>query len=117
MLLDEENPQVAQTSPATPATAPTFARVGLLMYTLLIVYASLYPFANWRSIGLLPWAFLLMPMPYYWTGFDVLTNVLGYLPFGALMVWALYPRLRRVPALIVTAFCGMLLSGLMEAIQ
>lgn len=100
-----------------PASVSTFARVGLLMYAFLIVYASLYPFANWRDIGLAPWAFMLMPMPHYWTGFDIATNIAGYMPLGTLVVFALYPRLRGIPAAIVAVFCGMLLSGAMEAVQ
>ncbi|RZI43827.1 hypothetical protein EGT07_06315 [Herbaspirillum sp. HC18] len=87
------------------------------MYTFLIVYASLYPFSNWHSIGLAPWAFLLMPMPHYWTGFDVAVNIIGYLPFGTLVVFALYPNTRGLSAAIIAIFCGMVLSGAMEAIQ
>lgn len=114
---NEEKLQTPATGPAQPATASTFARVGLLMYTFLIVYASLYPFANWHDIGLRFWAFLMMPMPHYWTGFDVVTNVIGYLPFGTAVVLALYPAVRGIPAAIVAVFCGMLLSGAMEAAQ
>jgi hypothetical protein len=47
------------------------------IYAALIVYASLYPFEQWRSQGVDWTAFLLAPWPKYWTGFDVLSNVLG----------------------------------------
>jgi VanZ family protein len=100
-----------------PAVASTFARVGLLMYTFLIVYASLYPFSNWQDIGLPMWAFVLMPMPHYWTVFDFATNVVGYLPFGVLVVFALYPRVRGTAAALVAILGGILLSGCMEAVQ
>ena len=43
----------------------------VLTYAVLIVYASLYPFADWRDQGILPWSFLTTPLPKYWTGFDV----------------------------------------------
>ena len=33
------------------------------IYTVLIVYASLYPFDNWRIQGIAPWAFLTAPLP------------------------------------------------------
>ncbi len=56
-----------------------------LIYGGLIVYASLYPFADWRYQGIVPWAFLSSPLPKYWTGFDVVTNVLGYVPLGFLL--------------------------------
>lgn len=116
-MLTEENPQTATSEPAPTASVSTFARVGLLMYTFLIVYASLYPLSNWSDIGLPLWAFLMMPMPHYWTGFDVAANIIGYLPFGMLAVFALYPTLRGLPAAIVAIFAGMLLSGVLEAIQ
>lgn len=110
---------VQQQSPASdpPPHVSTFARVGLLMYAFLIVYASLYPFSNWHDIGLPLLGFLSMPMPHYWTGFDVVTNILGYLPFGILMVFALHPQVRGVSAGIIAVFSGMVLSGTMEAIQ
>ena len=48
------------------------------LYVGLIVYASLYPFADWRDQGVEPWAFLWSPMPpKYWTGFDVWSNLAG----------------------------------------
>jgi VanZ family protein len=53
-----------------------------LVYVGLIVYASLYPFNHWRDQGMQPWVFLAAPWPRYWTGFDVLSNVLGYTPLG-----------------------------------
>ncbi|MDR3367911.1 VanZ family protein [Rhodoferax sp.] len=53
-----------------------------LVYAGLIIYASLYPFVHWRDQGVQPWQFLIAPWPRYWTGFDVLSNVLGYMPLG-----------------------------------
>jgi len=119
MSLNDQRPDqpLHAASSEAAARASAGARVALLMYAFLIAYASLYPFSNWHDLGLQPWAFLLMPMPHYWTGFDVVTNVIGYLPFGALVVLALYPHQRGLPAAIVAVFCGMLLSGLMEAVQ
>lgn len=55
------------------------------VYAALIVYASLYPFGEWRTQGISPFAFLLAPLPRYWTGFDVLSNALGYGPLGFLI--------------------------------
>ena len=59
-----------------------------LLYAALIVYASLYPFADWRDQGIWPWAFLAAPLPRYWTWFDVVANVLGYVPLGFLLALA-----------------------------
>ncbi|TCS37832.1 VanZ family protein [Paucimonas lemoignei] len=105
---------VAKESPATPST---FARVGLVMYLLLIVYASLFPFTGWRDNGIAPQAFLSGPLPHYWTVFDVLTNVVGYVPFGILVAFAVYPHVRGMGAILLALVAGTLLSGSMEAAQ
>lgn len=57
-----------------------------LVYAALIVYASLFPFADWRDQGIAPWAYIRAPLPQYWSGFDVVANVLGYAPLGFLLV-------------------------------
>lgn len=88
-----------------------------LLYAATIVYASLYPFTDWRDQGNAPWEFLFAPPPRYWTAFDVGINLAGYAPFGAVLAVALV-RLgstRRPWALAVTA--AALLSVLMEALQ
>ncbi len=101
---------------ATPATSG-FARVGLLLYTFLIIYASWYPFSGWHSVGMTPFAYLFAPLPYYWTLFDLATNMIGYLPLGVLGVFSLYPQLRGQRSVLLVVLCGMLLSALMEAVQ
>jgi len=55
------------------------------VYFGLVVYASLYPFGPWRDQGVDVGSFLLAPWPKYWTGFDVVSNVLGYVPLGFLL--------------------------------
>ncbi|RYF64333.1 MAG: VanZ family protein, partial [Comamonadaceae bacterium] len=55
-----------------------------LAYAALIVYASLYPFGDWRDQGIAPWAYLAAAWPRYWTGFDFTINVAGYVPLGFL---------------------------------
>jgi VanZ family protein len=84
---------------------------------MLIVYASWYPLSGWRTLGVPPFAFLNLSMPRYWTLFDVLTNIVGYLPLGTLMVFALYPRVRGLAAVALTVALGALLSGTMETVQ
>jgi VanZ family protein len=93
------------------------SRAALLAYLLLIVYASWYPFSGWRDTGLSPLAFLVPGMPRYWTVFDVVVNVVGYIPLGMLLVLALYPYLRGIAAIIGAAILGLLLSALMESVQ
>jgi len=93
------------------------SRQALAVYTMLIVYGSLYPFTGWRTLGIGPFAYLTDPLPQYLTAFDVVTNVLGYMPFGALAVLALYPRWRGTLAAGVAFIGGAMLSGSMEAVQ
>jgi VanZ family protein len=98
-------------------TPSAFARIGLLVYALLIVYASWYPFSGWRLSGLSAFSYLSLPFPHYWTLFDVATNVLAYIPFGMLTVFALYPAVRRDQAVLCTVLAGIFFSGTMEAVQ
>ncbi len=59
------------------------------LYAALIAYASLYPFVPWKVPGVSPFAFLILPWPKYWTGFDLVANLLGYIPLGALVFGAI----------------------------
>src|SRR5450830_775690 len=108
-------------APASPAAArpaaSSFARVSLLIYTLLIVYASWYPFSGWRDMGLQPFDYLSARLPYYWTLFDLWTNIVGYMPLGLLLVFSLHPLLRARWAIIPSILAGALLSACMEAVQ
>lgn len=88
-----------------------------LIYGGLIVYASLYPFAEWRNQGIEPWVFLISPLPRYWTGFDVVSNVLGYAPLGFLLALSALRAGRSAHAVLRTALVAGLLSLLMEALQ
>lgn len=102
---------------ALPRQASTLSRQAFALYTALIVYASWFPFSGWRSLGLGPLDYLGDPFPKYWTVFDVVTNVLGYMPFGALAVLAAWPRCRGLLAVVLATLGGTLLSGVMEAVQ
>ena len=59
-----------------------------LAFICLIIYASLYPFADWRNQGISPLTYLTAPLPKYWSGFDVAANVVGYGPLGFLLALA-----------------------------
>jgi len=93
-------------------------------YAALIVYASLYPFAGWRDQGIAPWAFLLSPLPKYWTWFDLLANVAGYAPLGFLLALSFLrrgsfqaaPTSNRAAIGVATMTAGAI-ALLMEAIQ
>lgn len=88
-----------------------------LIYAGLVVYASLYPFADWRDQGVAPWAFLSAPWPRYWTGFDVGVNVVGYLPLGGLLALSALRRGRIPYPLVWAVFAASLVSLLMESLQ
>lgn len=93
-------------------------------YTALIVYASLYPFSGWRDQGIAPWEFLFAGWPKYWTAFDLVANVVGYVPLGFLVALSFMRRaiLPNAPttnrwAVGVAVLAGTLLSLAMEAVQ
>ena len=71
-----------------PLQAMPLARAMGLSYALLIVYVSLNPFDFDFSNGLSAWAWLDAPTPRFITLFDVLANILAYIPFGFLIVFA-----------------------------
>lgn len=117
MAFNPVPPPVNRDAAAGEAQASVAARIGLVVYALLIVYASWFPFTGWRSNGLPPLAFINVSMPHYWTVFDLAVNVLFYMPVGTLAVFALYPLLRGTPAMLVALLSGVLLSLGMEAGQ
>lgn len=88
-----------------------------LVYAGLIVYASLYPFADWRYQGIVPWAFLSSPLPKYWTGFDVGINMLGYMPLGFLLALSALRSGRARFAVVVATLAAGVLSLTMESLQ
>lgn len=94
-------------------------------YALLIVYASLYPFSGWRNQEIPPWEFLFAGWPKYWTVFDLVANVIGYVPLGFLLAlsfmrrgnvryFAAHPNLASIAVALVA---GTALSFVMEAVQ
>ena len=87
------------------------------IYALLIVYASLYPFDQWRVQGIAPWAFLWAPLPRYWTGFDVVSNVLGYVPLGFLCALAIHRTRPSAHAIAWATLAAAALSLSMESLQ
>lgn len=86
----------------------------------LIIYASLFPFRGWHDRGVGCWEFVAAPLPHYWTWFDIIGNVLAYLPLGFLLTLGLLrdgqDTLRRwsVPLVLLAAT---LLSLTMESLQ
>src|SRR5712691_10748466 len=93
------------------------ARYLFVAYVLLVVYASLHPFSGWRDRGLPPFAFLTAPFSRPILVFDVVANIIGYMPLGFLAVLAVYPWLRRSYAFGFGLACSVLLSFALESLQ
>jgi len=93
------------------------ARFLLVLYVLLTVYASLYPWTGWRAPAGSTLDFLFAPWPRWVTRFDVAVNVLGYVPYGLLCALAVYPALGRVGAALLALATGGALSLGMESAQ
>lgn len=87
------------------------------VYAALIVYASLYPFDNWRNQGLAPWSFLAAPITPYWSGFDVLANLWGYAPLGFWLTLAALRTGQRRWAIRGSVLAGTTLSLVLESLQ
>jgi len=87
------------------------------LYAALIVYASLYPFAGWRVPGVGPLDFLIT-WSRHWTSFDLISNLLGYLPLGFLLFVAFVRSGRSAGASAWAALAaGTLLSFTLELLQ
>ncbi|MDD4887382.1 MAG: VanZ family protein, partial [Thiomonas sp.] len=104
-----------QTQPARPVSR--FSRYALAGYALLIVYASLYPFSDWRWQGLMPFDFVRAPLPRYITASDLLINVGGYLPLGYLLARTLPARWPRWLSWLVASVLASAVSFSMESLQ
>jgi len=88
-----------------------------LLYAGLVVYASLYPFAEWRNQGIAPWTFLTAALPKYWTVFDVGINIAGYVPLGVFLALSALRSGRGTQAVWMPILLAGLLSLVMEGIQ
>jgi len=100
-----------------PASQRTTAWPLALIAICLIVYASLYPFTEWRDQGISPFHFLSAPLPQYWSGFDVAANVVGYVPVGFLLALSALRSRRLSHAVTGAVFGAVLLSLGMETLQ
>jgi VanZ family protein len=93
------------------------ARILLAVYAVLTAYATLYPMEGWRDPGISAFAYLSASWPRFVTRFDLVVNVLGYVPFGFLAVAALHPRVRGVPAFASATASAFALTLCLEALQ
>lgn len=93
------------------------ARYLALALFCLIVYASLHPFTGWRDSGISLLAFTEGGWPRYWTLFDLVINVLAYMPFGFVLLLG-FPRLPgRWTAIVGATLVAMAVSFALECLQ
>ena len=86
-------------------------------YALFIVYASLSPFTGWQEQGLEFSAVLAAPLLQTYSLFDVVANLLAYIPFGLLLGLILRARSGAGWSVLLATLCGMALSAAMEYAQ
>lgn len=89
-----------------------------LLFVILIVYGSLYPFAQWGPAGAPLFSFLAH-WPSRIPGADLVQNVLAYAPFGLFLTLACLRRGARLgwPLLARVSAAGVALSLTMESLQ
>ena len=100
-----------------PLQAMPLARAMSLSYALLIIYVSLNPFDFDFHNGISAWAWLDAPLPRFITLFDVAVNILAYIPFGFLVMFAAYPRWRNFVALGIALSLSAALALGVETLQ
>jgi VanZ family protein len=102
-----------------PARPRSSAGALALVYALLVVYASLYPFVPWRwPPGVAARDALWLPWPPWRDAFDVAANVAGYLPLGALLAAAqLRAGRRALPAWALAILAATALAYALELTQ
>ncbi|MBN9463006.1 MAG: VanZ family protein [Burkholderiales bacterium] len=109
---------------APPAASPSVPHgpgsgLWLAVYVVAVVYATLYPWSGWRTPGRWMFDFLSEPWPRWWTAFDVIVNVAGYLPIGLLLTAWLARRLSwpMLPAALLAGAAAIALSLELECLQ
>ncbi len=104
--------------PRLPPVRPiAFLLLLWLIHAFMIVYVSLAPFGPWEPWGSLQWRFLFAPLPRHITPFDLLINVLAYLPLGWLAAAAAARRCSGGRAVLFATVLAAVLSLVMESLQ
>lgn len=88
-----------------------------LAYILVVIYASLQPFIDWRSVHGEFGSFLLAPWPRWITIDDVLFNFVAYVPLGFLLALAWCARWNARVAVVIATLACVALSLVLEVAQ
>jgi VanZ family protein len=86
-------------------------------YTFLLVYASLSPFVGWQEQGLNFRDVLASPLGLTYTGFDALSNVLAYFPYGLLLALTFRAFMDKKGSVALALVTAVALSFMMEYLQ
>lgn len=86
----------------------------LVLCWAMIALLSFFPFENWRMPNEPIFDFLFYPLPFYVLRFDLIVNVLAYLPYGFAL--ALLPK-NRVFGFVLACVLGALTSFSVEVLQ
>lgn len=90
----------------------------VVLYVVLIAYASLYPLTGWQSPRQPLWLFLQWPWVGAGSRADLFSNILAYIPLGLLLMQLFKSHDRfTLPAIICVTILGSLLSFSMESLQ
>lgn len=94
-----------------------FAWAALALYTLLILYGSLYPFSAWRLPEAPLFSFLTLALPKYISMSDVWVNAVVYIPFGLLLAGLMRRTVGLPVAIALATLAGGSISFAMETLQ
>ena len=89
------------------------------LYACLVIHLSLFPYSDWRHIGIGPLEFLSGPwIPVYQTILwaDIFINIAGYVPLGFLMLLGLNRQPRTFDKVLTVVLCA-LISLSLESLQ
>jgi VanZ family protein len=98
-------------------SSQSFSRHLAVVYTALLICASLYPMSGWRETGLPVFDYLIAPWPKYFDPAEIIINLIGYMPLGLVVVPALPKHWTWKRKIVVTVLFGTLLSFCMETTQ
>jgi VanZ family protein len=86
-------------------------------YVAALVYASLFPIVGWRLVDGSLFDFLFKPWPRYWTGFDIASNFIAYVPLGVVGLLRAQKTHSIERSVVLATALGLGLSLSMEIIQ
>lgn len=89
----------------------------LFLYTLFIIYGSLFPLAEWRMPPLGLAAAWSLAAGRHLSRSDLITNLLAYAPFGFLLACSVPERFHVVRRVALSLLAGLALSCAMEYAQ